>query len=408
MSCLYFIESDCTSAYKLQSRSIEESVEHLDLSFEGHHLEVLAKQAFDARETTKSDNETDAVEVSKAKTARINVADNDSNAVSVLTANAVEINATDESNTAATAQINAVEHNATEVHGTATNEKESDETRTKQAHSTPKFNVSSAPQTSFSHAVNVAEINEAETAETNVLVSAETNIAETNQANNATKTSQAHSLEKYMLCSESHCTAPPSCVSNRAFPHKMVIRNFTKLSTQALLYVLHYRNSDAIRYNMVSDKKINKNAHLAFCRSLANKSDKLYLLSSFDGKPMSVASLHATQDWSKIIDYGMYALGTNTPERNAVDDCRIPVYAIDRIIMAHLILSRGVKSVDFMFKNTNPKSLYVNLKKHGTQIISQGESYTHTHLECYQSQAFYCQQILEFCLKYRCSIEFDF
>lgn len=349
MSCLYFVKSDSTSAYKLHSRSIETSVEDLDLSFDGHHLEVLEKNALhDLSHAHAAKHNLEA----ETKVAELK---------QTLPTSKVALNIAKTEQTNATPVVNEVEPRANGVANS--------KVATSLAHFTP---------------------------------------AETNQVNSTLlESNQVNSTLELERESNAQCTDPQYSLAQNAFPHKMVIHNFTKLSTQALLYVLHYRNLDAIRYNMVSDKEIDSKDHLTFCHNLAYKSDKMYLFSSFDGKPMSVASVHVTPDWSKIIDYGMYALGTNTPERNAVDDGRISVYAIDRIIIAHLILSRGVKSVDFMFKNTNHKSLYVNLKKHGTEIVAQDENYTHTRLECSKSLEFYRQQILDFCLKYNCSIEFD-
>lgn len=364
MSCLYFVKSDSTSAYKLHSRSIETSVEDLDLSFDGNHLEVLEKNALH--------------DLSHVNAAQTNVE---------AETNAADFRQTSHTPTSTVALTSTLALNTAQ---------------TEQTNATPVVNEVEPRD-------NCVELGVNDIASSEVATSlAHFTLAETDQVNSTLlEPNQVNSTLELERESNSQCTDPQDSLAQSAFPHKMVIHNFTKLSTLALLYVLHYRNLDDIRYNMVSDKEIDSKDHLAFCHNLAYKSDRMYLFSSFDGKPMSVASVHVTPDWSKIIDYGMYALGTNTPERNAVDDGRISVYAIDRIIIAHLILSRGVKSVDFMFKNTNHKSLYVNLKKHGTEIIAQDENYTHTRLECSKTLEFYRQQILDFCLKYNCSIEFD-
>lgn len=189
--------------------------------------------------------------------------------------------------------------------------------------------------------------------------------------------------------------------------HRLVIRNFSKLSDEALTYVLYYRNLKAVRLNMVTTDEITKESHLNFCRALAQHSDRLYLLSSFDGRPMSVASIHATADWSRILDYGMYAVGTLHPECNACDEGRIPVHAIDQLVISHLVLIRGILAVDFKFKPSNHKSLHVNLNKLRTTVISQNADFVHTRLDCSQA-ATLCQKYLhDFCIKYNCTIEFD-
>lgn len=190
--------------------------------------------------------------------------------------------------------------------------------------------------------------------------------------------------------------------------HHMVIRNFTKLDDAALGYILRYRNSEPIRKNMLTTDLLTLEGHLKFCHDLKQHPNKLYLLSSFDGYPMSVASIHADESWSRLLDYGMYAVGTDHPENSAALEGRIGVYEIDRVVIAHLVLSRGIKAVDFQFKHSNAKSIYVNQTKLHTHVIRQDNECLYTRLDCNAPASVYQKQLHDFCVKYHCTLEFDF
>lgn len=189
--------------------------------------------------------------------------------------------------------------------------------------------------------------------------------------------------------------------------HRVVIRNFTKLDDEALSYILSYRNSDSVRFNMLSTDLLSLEGHLKFCHDLKQRPNKLYLLSAFDGYPMSVASIHADESWSRLLDYGMYAVGTTHPERSSALEGRIPVYEIDRVVIAHLVLSRGIKAVDFQFKLDNTKSIYVNLNKLQTHVLRQDDKLLYTRLDCLAPAFLYQKQLHDFCVKYHCTLEFD-
>lgn len=189
--------------------------------------------------------------------------------------------------------------------------------------------------------------------------------------------------------------------------HHFLVRSFTKLDQQALLYVLKYRNSDAIRQHMVTTTPLKEADHLQFCANLKNRPDRLYMLNCLDYCPTSVASINANSTWNNLLDYGMYAVGTAHPERSAAQEHRIPVYEIDRAVIAHMVLSRGVLEVNFQFKQSNPKSIHVNLHKHGALVTKEDAEFVHTKLECHQPAAFYLQQLAYFCSKYHCDLEFD-
>lgn len=190
-------------------------------------------------------------------------------------------------------------------------------------------------------------------------------------------------------------------------PHYLAIRNFTKLSDETLLYVLYFRNLEAIRLNMLNTDPISAERHLDYCHSLVNNTCRLMTLSSMDGHPMSVASINANQDWSKILDYGMYALGTLSPNQSASTEQRVPVHVIDSIMLAHLGLIHELQEVNFQFKRSNTKSLYVNRKYLHTKITNESEELIFTSLLCSPNIESNLQQIYDMCAKYQCCIEIE-
>lgn len=157
---------------------------------------------------------------------------------------------------------------------------------------------------------------------------------------------------------------------------------------------------------MNTSQPISLNEHLQYCHNIAQSPARLCTLSSFDGHPASVAPAKAQADWKSIPDFGSYAVGTLHPKISSRKSDRTPVYAIDRVIVAHLAFSRGVQSIHYYIKLSKLISIYTNLHKMQSYIEGIDSQYLYTRLNFTAPSWVYLQKIYTFCTKYQCSLEF--
>lgn len=85
-----------------------------------------------------------------------------------------------------------------------------------------------------------------------------------------------------------------------------VFRNFTSLTRNELLMILHERNHPNVKKWMFSDSDIDEVSHLNFVNGLKDRKDAFYWLMYYNDRPIGVFSLVHCDFLNNVADPGYY------------------------------------------------------------------------------------------------------
>ena len=93
---------------------------------------------------------------------------------------------------------------------------------------------------------------------------------------------------------------------NIKFDNEIELINFLNLTEQENELVLKWRNSDVVRKNMITQKKITKNEHKRFINNLNNREDNFYWLFFKKKKPYGGVDILDVSFRNKHCSWGFY------------------------------------------------------------------------------------------------------
>lgn len=101
---------------------------------------------------------------------------------------------------------------------------------------------------------------------------------------------------------------------------QLALTNFTRLSREALLEILHHRNDPQIRRCMINTSPITTEEHLRFCASLKDDPKRLYLEARFEESFIGALDFQSIDRKLHTYEPGSYFLPT-VPRYLCQDTC---------------------------------------------------------------------------------------
>lgn len=89
---------------------------------------------------------------------------------------------------------------------------------------------------------------------------------------------------------------------------RLDFQNITSLSRQEKLTILSWRNSDKVRVNMVNQKIITEENHLAYCEKLSKDNSTILFRVSISDTPCGVVNFTNLDYKTKTGEYGLYVV----------------------------------------------------------------------------------------------------
>lgn len=142
--------------------------------------------------------------------------------------------------------------------------------------------------------------------------------------------------------------------------HAIRFINFTKLKQDKLLQVLQMRNSPEVRQFMTNDAVISEKAHLAFCATLKERADCLYLLVEFDQVPCGAVTIKKINLTEHSAEIGKYIIK------------KYAHYSADIALALDLLFEKmEIENCYCYVRKDNLQALLHNIMKLHAQIIGE-------------------------------------